>query len=334
MTPLETRIRDALRASAELPVSLQDIERAQARFRTRQALPTRRPGVEPALPAVALAVAAVLAVAAGLVWWLGRPGTGGDIEPAPPAPRPTQSSATDGRVGLIDLPPQGLAPTGTATGQLVASAGGWEDPTWVFADGRIITLERDVTNDHAIGYLVRRLTHSGVEAMRSYILDHTAKLTPPAQTGAGPEVLDGGRIMIAKSFEDCDQWDCPALENPETWLPATAWADPTFRPFVPYDYQVCMRLPEAGAPELLLPPEVADVLPAAPTAEWEYCAVVPTSRARDLAGIMDGAGPGYDRLEDPAGLAYHVPLPDPRESGSLAFEAVLPHGGSFCMQCG
>jgi hypothetical protein len=331
MTSLETRIRDALRASAELSVSPEDLERAQARFRSRQELPIQRLGVTPVVPAVTWAVAAALAVAAGLVWWLVQPGTGGDIEPAPPAPRPApNSSAGDSRIGYVGLPPQGAVPTGAATSQLVAYGGGWNNPTWVFADGRLITLERYVTNDE-VGFLVRQLTPSGVDAMRAYLVEGTAKLTPPGQIESwGPGVRVGGRMMIAQAFEDCSSLSCPRFEQPETWLPASAWADPTFRPFVPHAYELVMSPARTTSPADVLPAEVAEILPATPDEVGEYRQVVPLSTARNLAGIMDRAG--YAPDERTGGLAYEVP--EQGESGRLAFQAVLPNGGSFCFDCG
>jgi hypothetical protein len=331
MTPFETRIRDALRTSAELPVSPEDLGQAEARFRSRQELPSRRPRVAPVFPAVALAVAAALVVAAGLAWWLVRPGTGDDIQPAPPAPRPTEASpGPDARVGYVGLPEEGAVPTGPASGRLVANAGGWNNPTWVFADGRLITLERYGTND-TVGFLVRQLTGSGVDAMRAYLVDGTAKLTPPEQIeSGGPSVRVGGRMMIAQAFEDCDSLSCPRFEQPETWLPASAWADPTFRPFVPHAYELIVRVPSTTSPANVLPAEVADILPTTPDGVGEYRQVVPLSAAHELADIMDGAG--FVRREDPGGLAYEVS--DQGEFGGLSLQAVLPTGGSFCFDCG
>ena len=54
-------------------------------------------------------------------------------------------------------------------------------------------------------------------------------------------------------FLSLQKWD--GFSEPEQWLPASAWDDPTFRPFVPHAYQICLSHKDLA----VLPAEAADM---------------------------------------------------------------------------
>ena len=186
--------------------------------------------------------------------------------------------------------------------------------------------------------------------MRSYLVDGTAKLNPPHDPEFGGEltVRQGGRLMSVQPFEACglalmdhaaglpevQARRCPPFEHPEEWLPASAWKDATLRAFVPHAYQVCIVSSADPAAEGL-PAEAADILLASPESSSDSgvtCWVVANSVARELADIIDKADPAYARREGSAGLAYEAPAGS--DGGLVAFEPVLPHGATYCTQCG
>jgi hypothetical protein len=302
--------------------------------------------------AVATATCAVLgAVAAGLVVSV----AGRDTASVDPAGQPTPSTSlgTDDRVGFVGPPPRGTSPTGPATGELVAAAQLYNSGTWVYADGRIINALRNAgTSDQFRGYAVRQLTPAGVEAMRSYLLDGTSGLTRSDKTGGDLLVRDAGRMMFARDFDGCgaghgsvgfaNAVGCPAFTSPENWLPASAWEDSTFRPFVPHTYMVCLS--SSAEPAADVPP--AEILPTAAVDVWrdlpdtplaasyspvgQTCRVVANSIARELADILDEVVPAYARPTEESGLAYDSPT----GAGGVMFEPVLPHGATYCTQCG
>jgi hypothetical protein len=293
---------------------------------------------------VATATCAILGtVAAGLVVSV----AGRDAASVDPAgqPTPITRSDSDDRVGIIGPPPPGTPPSGPATGELVAAVELYSSGTWVYADGRIINALRNFgTSDQFRGFVVRQLTPSGVEAMRSFLLDGTPKLTLVQPEVDGQLfVREGGRLMVAQDFKGCgtagrdtaENWDrCPRFTDPD-WLPASAWKDPALRPFVPHSYRVELWPDDPRlSPAEVLPAEAVDLLlgPESPLADSPIgqeglSRRVATPVARQLADAMDQAGPAYARQE---GNNFGYGLPS---EGFLAFQTVLPHGGTFC-DCG
>jgi hypothetical protein len=329
---MEDQLRAAITRQADrYEVPAPDIEGfAAAAMRQR-----RRHRMVAALAACAVVGIVASGFLAGQTWWDTRGAAPAD-QPTSPTQDPTPSTPADDRVGIIGPPPHGTPTTGPATGKLVAAAELYRSGTWVYADGRIISVVRNAYSDEFRGYVVRQLTPTGVEAMRSFLLDGTSGLDPVGKTDPLLFVRDADRLMSARPFNGCrdDLWNldrCPGFSEPEQWLPDSAWDDPTFRPFVPHAYQVSLGSDEevdALAAELL-PAEAADILLASPECPGT-CWRVPNSAARDLAEIIDHAGPAYTRRDGTAGLAYEGP------SGLdlVTFEPVLPHGGTYCSQCG
>ena len=261
-----------------------------------------------------------------------------------PAEGPTPTAPTvDDRLGLVGPPPPGTPPTGPATGELVAAADLYNSGTWVFADGRIINAWRNFgTRDRFQGFVVRQLTPTGVEAMRSFLVDGTSRLTPVSEQEAGELglfVRDGGRLMHVRDFQGCKNTDrgCPGIADPD-WLPASAWEDPTFRPFVPHSYQVCLFTEDRGvSPAEVLPADAVDILlgPESsladqPTTREVLCREAATPVASELADLLDRAGPPYGRQDTGPDLNLTYDLPS---QGVLYFNTVLPDGGTYC-NCG
>jgi hypothetical protein len=300
----------------------------------------------------ALAACAVLAiVASGLVaersWWDTR-GAGPTNLPTSPT-GPTTSSADD-RVGIIGPPPPGTPPTGPATGELVAAATTYNSGTWVYSDGRLINVVQNflLSDAEFRGVVVRYLTSSGVEAMRSFLLDGTTKLNPSddPETFVKLLVREGGRLMTVRPFAACGNAQaegagfgdsdaraiCPPFEHPEEWLPASAWEDPVLRPFVPHTYQVGLDADQGLSPAEVLPAEAVDLLLGpesaladSPIGQEGLSRRVATPVASELASVMDQAGPAYARREGHHSLSYDLP-----SDAHLGFGFVLPHGGTYC----
>jgi hypothetical protein len=296
---------------------------------------------------VAMATCVVLGIVAAGLLLRGITRDAASVDPAG-QPTPTKSSTSDDRVGFVGPPPPGTPPTGPATGELVAAADLYNSGTWVYADGRIINGAPRGGSDQFRGVVVRQLTPSGVEAMRSFLVDGTSRLTPASYEHTwdfGVFVRDGGRLMHVGDFNGCEnagprgpqsRWvGCPGITDPN-WLPASAWEDPTYRPFVPHSYQVCLGADDARpSPADALPSEAVDILlgpesPLAdrPLAEGGLCRRVANPAARELADVMAQAGPAYRRMDWGDNLAYELPF-----KSHLRFDPVLPHGGRYCI-CG
>ena len=199
--------------------------------------------------------------------------------------------------------------------------------------------------------MVRQLTPSGVGALRSFLVDGTSRLTTPADpTDEGPIVRDdGGRLMHVRDFDGCETrgpspdqstWvGCPGLAAPD-WLPASAWEDPVFRPFVPHSYQVCLYADPRSAPADVLPADAVDPLlsPESPVADSPVeqevlCRVLARSHARELRDVIEQAGPGYGCREGDLELGCDIPsrwtTAEGLTEGWLSFLPVLPHGGTY-----
>ena len=346
---VEDQLRAVITRQADrYPVPAPDMDGFAAGAMRRQ----RRQRLVVALAACFVVGIAAAGLVAGKSWW--------DTRGAAPIDQPTSpkqestSSATDDRVGIIGPPPPGTPLSGPATGELVAAAALYSTGTWVYADGRIINAWKNFdASDTFRGFMVRQLTPSGVEAMRSFLVDGTTALTPVSDLGndtkhpggdpksSGLFVRDGDRLMHVRDFRDCENegsspnqgtWvGCPGITDPD-WLPSSAWEDPTFRPFVPHSYQVCLGADGSGwSPAEVLPAEAVDLLlgPENPLARHTpargvLCTTLADSVARGLADVMDQAGSDYPHGEGDLELSYGIP-----GNGYLMFLPVLPHGGTY-----
>lgn len=292
-------------------------------------------------------------------------------------PSPTDVSGEPAPVGLVGLPPEGATPSIPARGELVFSfvfghSGG--DPgrfgVYVYEDGRVIR-ERlgDVPGgvdypDQLTGLIEQRLTPEGVELLRSEVLatglvDHDVNLTGLyGLRSGGITFVDGNRTvevtwggvgldaeeLVAPTEEQADalkRLDV-RLGDLASWLPASAWADPEPKPFVPSRYSVCYETLQEGAGLEAtldsLPQAAADLLrpldrtherirPMAPFGESldAWCSTVTTEQALALTQILDGAGVPSNG-GDVFGIVYRTSDREPVRV-QVAFEPVLPHEG-------
>ena len=305
---------------------------------------------------VAVLVLGVVAVAA-------QPERDGAVTPSDRIPPPVASD-TSGvpEVGYPGLPPDNAAPSRPGAAELVLhyagpgdSSQGWAD-AWVWADGRFIAQWNipwysSSPPPKATGLVERRLTDSGVEALRSYALDpgHPPPGPPTLPEGAALEVREGERLVELRPNTVFPE----RILGPENWLPETAWVDPTPRAYAATRFAVCLKGHNPGrtvpTSEVRggLPRHVADKLRSlvphadAPVDGLE-CAAVTASEARTMAAALDRAW--LDR-DDHLPFLMDVVFVH-RESATLrdyktgdsvgyvGFYPMLPDGRFTCMPCG
>jgi hypothetical protein len=230
---------------------------------------------------IVAAVAAAAAVIIGSV--LATRDDGVELE-TPPVDQPTTSMVpTTPTVppsqlpeGLYALPPEGADPSMPAAGELVAEL---PMPIWVYEDGRVISAlwsGNDVPGDWT-GFLEQRLTPEGVELVRAEVerTDPSQAYCRPGGPG-GYGFSDGGREVCAHATRGGWESVYPRLyELPRgapSWLPATAWADPDPKPYVPSSYVIQLTVdgqPTRDEVVAMLPPAVAGVLAAAPECAFD-----------------------------------------------------------------
>lgn len=207
-----------------------------------------------------------------------------------PSPRPASTGtpvvSPNPRIGLVGLPPKGMAPSLPAIGELVVGFGFGHtsgDPgrfhVNVYEDGRLIweRLGDPTQGTSSTGWIEQRLTPEGVEAMRSEVLatglfERDVHFSNLYGLHSGDiKVRDGGRFVrvtwgdigIHVAPQDPTAAQVSALErlderfaDPASWLPAGAWQDQEMRPFVPSRYSVCYGTEtddEVGLSDVLAP---------------------------------------------------------------------------------
>ena len=267
----------------------------------------------------------------------------------------TSPSAIPPPAGFVGLPPGGVVPSNPPTGELVV-----EIPTegvriWVFADGRMISMRMSMAargipgsaNPPASGFMEQHLTPAGVETLRSYVIDHAGDLVKETLT-VDHRVRDV-RVRVGDQLYRSPTNDRPPfwwrchwsgcseyVANLDSVLPASAWAEKDYRPYVPSMFHVCLggQTPDGQAvpAELVrnaLPPEARGLLsPATPSGDWG-CLVVSADTARAIDESLQAAGFGPAEQDVAVGYVFNVP---PAAAGSDAIEAgiafitVLPNG--------
>lgn len=293
------------------------------------------------------------------------------------------------RVAFVGLPPEGMTPSTPERGELILELGGRStvdggplNSALVYSDGRLIwRKEGDFSygaNPSTTGFLEQQLTPEGVERMRSEILatglfDRDLGFRSSVAIWGWARVRRGDRLVGV-----C--WNLPGnppdpscsdaiptseqeralrrldelLLHPRTWLPASAWADSTIRPFVPARFAICYgpnsrgtKSPKPIGPARILPllPRLArDLLrtrdlqehPDTASGVWLdapeiYCSVVTTAEAHALAAAFDRAG--YERNKEWA-LEYGLEALAPINRVFIVFEPIFPHGEWGCSGCG
>ena len=299
-------------------------------------------------------------------------GGGGATGPTVTEPTVTQPTLPPGaaEAGLIGFPREGAAPSTPPSGELIFSVMFGYDmgdarrfSAFLYADGRLIWSR---LSDPITGLVEQRLTPEGVELLRSEVLstgpfDHDRHLAGAYGLHFGQiEVRDGDRSVSLIWGDCCDpdssreETEMPTseqadalqqldmrIEDPASWLPASAWEDQEMRPYVPTKYSVCYDTDlGAGLDRVLasLPQEAEDLLRSwdrtferlpAPLGHGSgldiWCSVVTTEEARDLGAILDDAGLGR---RDFGGMPLFLTrlLGDPAEPEvSIRFSPKLPH---------
>jgi hypothetical protein len=336
MTIDDKTLTAALRAASRLTVT--DAEREEALRRLHRGIERHRR--ERLRATVAAVVAAVLVVGGGVVWLADR----GAIRSIGPSGAhsttrttlvvdtfPSERTMTDGFFGpttqdravlgtdgfpdngLVGIPAVGMVPSSPETGKRVGGywlLGGrpFQGAVTYYDDGRMIwNRTYSLGSDYLTGFVEQRLTPEGL------------------------------RLALALN---ADPWELPDL------LPATAWADQTIRPWVPWTFELCAGIPgsaEALPPSELsrFPQDVAAVLrerghrfePDAgdEVSDLPVCVRVSTDEARSLAGSLRRAGfaPYRDSYEH-----YETPWPGTLGRTTHAgFEPVMPDGTTGCSPC-
>ena len=290
----------------------------------------------------------------------------------PVATGPTLAPDGADRVGLIGLPPVGATPSTPKRGELVLDFGFGHSMgdhgrfnVSVYADGRLIwqrigDYSRTDEYRNSTGFLERRLTPEGVELVRAEVVS-TGLVDHDLHLQSGPGLYFGridfrtrDRVVhvtwgdIGRPYSDvAREMSTPEqasalirldarLEDPASWLPASAWENPEITPYVPSGYSVCYFGGQGvGLSQVLalLPSAAEDLLRSqdrtreqAPAFVY-WCSDLTNDEARALARILDDAG--VNGYEDVFGLTYGVREREPAGATefSLTFGPLFPHEG-------
>jgi len=311
---------------------------------------------------------AVFAAAVAGIWIAASGGPFHGRQHKPASGPTTQPGVRRGPIGLIGLPPKGATPSAPRKGELVLSFTFGHtkgDPGRfmldVYADGRLIW-ERlgDVgAGTTTTGLIEQRLTAEGVELVRSEVLatgvfDRDRYLTNlHGLTFGQVEVHDGGRVTrvtwgditgpvgVEQTPPTAEQASAlkrldGRLEDPASWLPASAWEDPEMKPYIPSGYSVCYDTERGVGLERVLaslPTPVEDRLRSltrthqattfGPGPERDiWCSRVTTDQARALTSSLDDSGIG--KSVDSALVYESRPRVPYQPEVSIVFSPVLP----------
>lgn len=294
--------------------------------------------------------------------WSGRTQTPADNGP-------TVAPDVFPQVGLVGLPPAAATPSSPTRGELVASflfghtqgdAGRFD--MYLYADGRLISW----ASGSQRGYVEQRLTPAGVRLVTDEVLG-SGLFDNDLPHLAGLQGLFFGQISVrdAEHFVSVIWGDCcdprtssqiearptpeqatairrlgARIEDPESWLPARAWEDPTFKAYVASRYSVCYVTQQAtdlSAVLAALPRPTQDMLGPLDRTHEEFpqfhgrpilswCSQFTTEDARTLAHTLLDAGIGQSVVGDQ--LSFFVG--EPRVAGGatdvrVSLGPVLPH---------
>jgi hypothetical protein len=275
---------------------------------------------------------------------------------------------------IVGLPPVGATPSTPESGVLEmynwlhGVPGGGKN--WVYADGRLIRLGGRANGRPRRGFIEQRLTREGVKLLRSEMVSAGGfgHDQPPPDSDSLPDgwppiqVRKGDRLVPLRWASDLKHLEA-RLTDPESWLPASAWKQRTFRAYVPSRFEVCAEAvvvsdidkPRQGRIVQMGPARIVALLPAAaqnvlrgrdwrtralrltPSARrgiYGGCFAVTTNEARALAKALDGAGPATARKGGAINLNYKFDAPGPSRQVWISFGPFLPHGEVTCSACG
>ena len=334
MTVREPELVEALRSTAALSVTPNDLERARERFldgvEHRQHM--RRGAIVAAVLVAVVTVATALVALSGRSDTKGLPAvtpstTVGDLPTVDPNAYGGEPDALP-TVGFIGFPPPGAVPSRP---ERAAELGGFvvfdgrlpfRGSARLYDDGRFIWyLFHGPRNERSTGYLEQRLTPYGIQI-----------------------------LVSQREGTSQDPW------NLEKWMPASAWADKTLRPYVPSRYGACAGPFNPDAPigeriwgtpgtpmsrnELLalFPMAVADLLrghdAVPPLDDAEDCLSLTTAEARALDQALVVAGFEKDPMQNRYVLTYAKPIPGTSKQLAVRLEPVMPDGSVGCSSCG
>jgi hypothetical protein len=347
-------------------------EPSYERFLRRRDRKRRNQRIAAGVVGMALFVTAVLVVAAaGPPDRSQTPASTGPTIFGPTATGPTALPGVP--VGSVGLPPEGATPSTPERGSLVLSSVFGHTPgdpgrveLYLYEDGRLITRQLAGGGiERTTGFLEQRLTPEGVELLRSEALstglfDRDLGLAAPGLHSGEIQVLDGDRLVRVAWGDQEDPVTAATpeqrsalerldarLQDPASWLPASAWEDQTLTPYVAARYRVCYEANEAaGLDEVLaaLPGPAADVLRSLDRRHGEYaplvrrhgvpvysdgpavdfwCSALKTEQALALTGILDDADVPSNG-GDIFGIAYHTRDRQPVRV-EINFMPMLPH---------
>ena len=313
-----------------------------------------------------------LAVFVAAIWIVTR---GGAFErsqtPASTGPTVTGPSVppTTDPIGLVGLPPEGAKPSTPKRGELLLSfifghTGG--DPGRfglnLYADGRLLwqQLGSPTTGDVESGLVEQRLSPEGVELLLSEVratglFDHSLYLLNPRglvhfgqielrEGGATVQVTWGnithqkGALEVPTTEDQVralEQLDA-RLEDPASWLPASAWEQQEPQAYVPSRYSICFEAAgNVGFDRVLasLPASVEESIrvlgleyreetfPISTSRKTiqDWCSAVTTDQARALAETFSNAEI-RNVQEDVFGVSFSS---QPRERGDVALRVSL-----------
>jgi WD40-like Beta Propeller Repeat len=256
--------------------------------------------------------------------WTARQAWGRQPASGPPDPR------KDGDETFHGLPAQGSRPT--PTGRVVmgfrlidpSDASRASDSLWtVYANGLLVwqrwsgaglaTVVPRGAGRLDTGYVQQRLTRRGVELLRSRMLatglfKHDLSLSDESWFSA--EVRQGDHLTEL-SVDSGGGATTPAQQRAirkiealiiglGSWLPDTAWADSTIRPFVPSHYfaEFDGSASKTASPKRRLPSSARELIRSA-----SRCGVITTAQARALLQALADAGVSPSR-NVPRGIQY------------------------------
>jgi hypothetical protein len=210
---------------------------------------------------------------------------------------------------------------------------------YLYADGRLIW------SRYPAGWVEQRLTPEGVALVRAKIL--STGLFDPNEPPPGSElgldfpyygdieVRNHGRLVYVPGRQD-QKWTSKfdrlhrRLRNLGSWLPQSAWQDPTIRTYVPTTYAICLsnsagkfeNQPPIQPSSLLplLPAPAKDLLAGARHWRWqELASSDPATTRREGSTPLMGQGNPHcfdvtteearaiERALDDAGIAHDTP---------------------------
>jgi hypothetical protein len=283
--------------------------------------------------------------------------------------------------GIVGLAPVGATPSTPTSGELVLKFMFGHTPgdpgrftIDMYADGRLIWSrfgDHSRTDEYAdsTGYLEQRLTPEGVQlvladVLASGLVDNDLNLTDGRGLYFGYidyrgeerrvrvtwgedliSLLDVNR-EVSRKPPTAEQASAlihldERLEDPASWLPASAWEDPEIRAYVPSGYLVCIQgKQKIGLARVLalLPPRAADLLRPQENTPDEYTNLIGTFRlwcsdltndeARALEQALNDAGVPVSEDQDGTYLGERFGSSDPAEFSaeefSLSFHPNLP----------